>query len=77
MTAEELADIPFHMVSHLSMEGEHCSVYEDDSKRLSLCYHVPYRDGEPCGRTYTHYMIDGKVYKTKEKFIEALKEFEL
>ena len=77
MTAEELADIPFHMVSHLSMEGEHCSVYEDDSKRLSFCEHVSYRDGKPYGKGYRHWMLDGKVYKTKEKFIEALKEFEL
>ena len=77
MTAEELAKVPFQFKSHLSMEGEHCTVYEDNSKRLSFCSHVPFRNGKPYGRCYTHYMIDGKVYKTKEKFMEALKEFEL
>ena len=37
MTAEELADIPFHMVSHLSMEGEHiiCSWENSLNKEIS------------------------------------------
>jgi hypothetical protein len=28
------------------------------------------------GRAVRHYMIDGKVYKSKKKFIEAIKDFE-
>jgi hypothetical protein len=37
MTYEELIKIPFHFVSHLSLENEHQSVYADDSGRLGFC----------------------------------------
>jgi hypothetical protein len=74
MTYEELKKVPFRFVSHLSMEDEHCTVYESKDKRISFCNHVHFKNGEPTGRTYRHYMIDGKVYKTKEKFIEALEK---
>lgn len=77
MTYEELKTIPFRFVSHLSMEDEHCTAYESEDGRLGFCCHVPYKNGKPKGRSYTHYRIDNKVYKTKEKFIEALEQFEL
>ena len=77
MTEEELGKIPFRFTGHLSMEGEHCSTYESIDGRLGVCHHVPFKDGEPYGRAYTHYRIDKKVYKTRKKFIEALKDFEL
>lgn len=75
MTHEELSKIPFHFVAHLSMENEHCTSYESEDKRIGFCDHVPYKDEVPHGMPYRHYHIDGKVYKTKEKFIEALKDF--
>jgi hypothetical protein len=28
------------------------------------------------GRAVRHFMIDGKVYKSKKKFLEAIKDFE-
>lgn len=76
MTIEELEKIPFYFVSHLSMEDEHCTTYISEDKRFGFCDHVPYKDGEPNRRrkSYRHYMINGKVYKTKEKFLEALAE---
>ncbi len=77
MTYEELKKVPFHFVSHLSMEDEHCTVYASEDKRISFCDHVPFKNGEPHGRSYRHYMIDGKVYKTKAKFIEALESFNI
>ena len=76
MTEEELKKVPFTFNSHLSMEHEHCTSYVALGGRLGFCDHVPYRDGEPRGRGYRHYMIDGKVYKKKEKFIEALRDFD-
>ncbi len=75
MTYEELKKVPFHFVSHLSMEDEHCTTYASEDGRIGFCNHVPYKNGEPKGRSYRHYMIDGKVYKTKEKFVEALEQF--
>ena len=74
MTIEELEKIPFHFVSHLSMEDMHCTTYISDDNRFGFCDHVPFTDGHPDRRkkSYRHYMINGKVYKTKEKFLEAL-----
>lgn len=77
MTPEELTKIPLHFVSHLSMEHKHCTVYASEDGRISICDHVPYKDGEPKGRTYRHWMLDGKVFKKWDKFIEALKDFKI
>ena len=77
MTEQELKTVPFHWVSHLSMEGEHCTTYASEDGRLGWCAHVPIDPltGEPKGRPYRHYQIDGKVYKSKKKFLEALADF--
>ena len=75
MTIEEFKKIPFHFTSHLSMADEHCTTYESDNGRIKYCQCVPFKNGEPYGKGYTHYMIDGKVYKTQKKFLEALKDF--
>ena len=77
MTEEELKLIPFYMKSHLAMEDEHTTTYFSEDGRLGFCDHVPFKNDEPHGRAYRHYMINGKVYKTKEKFLDALKDFEL
>lgn len=44
MTHEELSKVPFHFVSHLSMENEHCTSYESEDKRIGFCDHVPYKE---------------------------------
>ena len=74
MTIEELEKVPFHFVSHLNMEDMHCTTYISDDKRFGFCDHVPFKNGEPDRRkkSYRHYMINGKVYKTKGKFLKAL-----
>ena len=74
MTVEELEKIPFHFMSHMSMEDEHTTTYESDDGRFGFCDHVPFKDGEPHGRAYRHYRIGLKVYKSKQKFLEALKK---
>lgn len=76
MTLEELKKIPLHFECHLSMEEEHCTTYASEDGRIKICDHVPYKDGEPKGKSYRHYKLDGKVYKSWEKFVEALAEFE-
>lgn len=75
MTPEELQKIPFHFVSSLAMEDEHMVSYESEDGRLGFCDHTLKRKDGTFGRTYRHYRIEGKVYKTKEKFIAALADF--
>ncbi len=74
MTKEELQKVPFHFVSHLSMEDEHISTYISENKRIGFSDHVKYRNGQPTNRCYRVWMLDGITYETKTKFLEALKE---
>lgn len=75
MTIEELKDIPFYFVAHMALETEHMITYETEDGRLGFCDHTPKRKNGDFGRTYRHYRIEGKVYKTKDKFLEALKDY--
>lgn len=76
MTEQELAKIPFHFVCHMAMEDEHTRTYSDDSGRLGICVHTPKKDEWTYGKPTIHYRIDEKIYKSKKKFLEALKEFD-
>lgn len=71
MTKEELKKIPFHMVSHLSMENEHRSTYSDDSGRLGFCDITP-KKGLEFGKSRRVYRLDSTWYEKKEEFIKAL-----
>ena len=75
MTIDELKAIPFHFVAHMTLESEHMMSYETEDGRFGFCDHVPFKNGEPHGRAFRHYRIGLKVYKSKKKFLEALKEF--
>lgn len=75
MTYEELKKVKFTCLCHLLMEDEHLTTYVSENGRLGFHEHVPYKDGVPKGRAYRHYIIDGKVYKSKKKFLEALADF--
>ena len=78
MTEEELKKVPFHKTFHLAMEGEYATTYMSKDGRLGFCDHVQ-RDEcgmvKKGGRSVRYFMIDGKVYKSKKKFLEALKDF--
>ena len=74
MTIEEIKHIPFHFVCSAAWEHEHTMTYESEDGRLGFCEHVPYKNVYPRGRSYTHYRIGDKIYKSKQKFIDALKE---
>lgn len=81
MTKDELQKIPFRMVAHLNMEHEHCCSYKAvhpflPSLNLGMCVHQPYKNGEPKGKSYTHYKLNGEVYKSIDKFIKAINEVE-
>lgn len=75
MTIKQLQKIPFHFVGSLAMEDEHMLSYESEDGRLGYCDHTLKRKDGTFGRTYRHWRIEGKVYKKKEKFIEALADF--
>lgn len=72
MTREEINQIPFQFSFHISMENEHTITYTAQYKghQFAMCQHTPYKDDVPKGRTYTHYKVDGKVFKSKEKFYQ-------
>lgn len=72
MTKEEIDKIPFAFSSHLSMVDKHCTTYiaSHGGHLFGMCRHVPYKNDEPKGKPYTHYMVDGKVFKSKKKFYE-------
>ena len=75
MTIDELKAIPFHFVCSAAWEDEHTLTYESEDGRLGYCDHTPKRKNGDFGKTRRHWHIDGKVYKTKEKFIAALADF--
>lgn len=74
MTKKELYSLGWKWESHLSMEHKHCSCYSGEyrGRKIELCIHVPFRDGEPKGRTYRHYRFNGKIYKSDEKLLKAI-----
>ena len=79
MTEEELAKVPFQMVANLSMASEHACTYSSKDGRLGFCDHTPviadFGGCQEYGRPKRHWRIDDKVYKSKKKFLEALKDF--
>ena len=78
MTVEELEKVKFKFHSHMSMEDEHTTTYFSEDGKIGFCDHVPrdeYGMVKKGGRAVRHFMIDGKVYKSKKKFLEAIKDF--
>lgn len=75
MTEQELKAIPFHFVSSLAMEHEHAISYESEDGRLGFCDHTIKRENGTFGRSYRHWRIEDKVYKTREKFLAALADY--
>lgn len=78
MTESDLAKIKFRMVSHLNMGEQHASSYEsvDHEPTIGMCVHTPVKEDGTFGRAFAHYRFNGKVYKTKNKFLEAMTAFE-
>ena len=75
MSIDELKATPFYFVCSAAWEHEHTITYESEDGRLGFCEHTPKLKNGNFGRTYRHYHIDGKVYKSKEKFLAALADF--
>lgn len=75
MTLKELSKVTFYFVSSLAMEDEHIISYESEDGRLGFCDHTRKCKNGDFGKSYRNWRIDGKVYKNKDKFIEALANF--
>lgn len=76
MIPEELSKIPFRCVCHAAFEDEHTLTYISENGRFGFCMHTPKLKNGRFGKGRTHYQIDGKVYKSRKKFLEALKDFD-
>ena len=77
MTWEELEKVPFHFVSSVSMADAHTLTYSSKDGRLGFCVITKVKDEFEFGRSYRHFRIGDKWYKSRKKFDEALKDFEL
>lgn len=77
MTHKEFQQLPWRMRSHLAMEHENALTYEANIgfKQICKCVHTVIKDDFTFGRSYTHYMFDGKVYKSHVKALDAINEY--
>ena len=76
MTEDELKKVKFKWQGHMSLESEYTQAYSSEDGMLGFCDHTPIRKNGDLGRTYRHYRIGKKIYKSKEKFLEALKDYD-
>lgn len=80
MTEEDLGKLKFRERSHITYDDEYHTIYECVSEpfvnrlRLNSIVKRSKATGEPIGKARIHYSLDGKLYRTKEKFLEAIKE---
>lgn len=80
MTEEDLGKLKFRKCSHITYDDEYHTIYECMSEpfkgrlRVRAIVKRSKTTGEPTSKTMVHYSLDGKVYKIKKKFLEAMKE---
>lgn len=74
MTEQEFDKLEWQFNSHFNTPTHHSTV--DKCKTIPTlyrCIRVNYKDGEPTNiGGYTHYMLDYKVYKSKQKLLEVI-----
>lgn len=74
MTCEELKQVPFHFVSHMSFEKKHVTTYISENKRIGFSDYVKFKNGHPTRNGYRVWMLDGITYENDAEFLEALKD---
>lgn len=80
MTEEELNKLKFREHSHTTFDDRYLTIYECMSEPLAdrlfvnLIRNRDKNTGDVVGKGRIYYSLDGKVYKTKEKFLEAIKD---
>lgn len=74
MTEQELSQIPFRMVSHMAMETEHICVYESQNLfyKILIYKNTEKKKNGEFGKSCTHYVLNGKEYKTKQELLDAI-----
>ena len=62
------------MVSHLALETEYICVYESQNPlyKILIYKHTKIKKNGEFGKSYTHYVLNGKVYKTKQELLNAI-----
>lgn len=77
MTLLQLHHLPWAFRSSLAMEHEHATTYEAriGDKPVSKCVHTLKRANGTFGRSYTHYLFEGKVYKSHKATVEAINQY--
>ena len=74
MTEYEFDKLEWQFNSHINAESHYYST--DKCKtipNLYRCVKVNHKDGEPTNKGgYTHYMLNKKIYKSKQDLLEAI-----
>ncbi len=77
MTHLHLRQLLWRFQSSLAMEHEHATTYQAriGFKPISMCVHTIKKADGTFGRSYTHYLFDGKVYKSHKSCVEAINQY--
>ena len=74
MTEQEFDKLEWQFNSHINAESHYYST--DKCKtipNLYRCVKVSHKDGVPTNKgVYTHYMLNDKIYKSKQKLLEVI-----
>ena len=74
MTEQEFDKLEWQFNSHINAETHY--YYTDKCNtipNLYRCVKVTCKDGDPTNKGgYTHYMLNKKIYKSKQKLLEAI-----
>lgn len=74
ITHLQLQQLPWRFQSSLAMKHEHATTYaaKIGDKPIRKCVHTLKRADSTFGRSYTHYLFDGKVYKSHNKLLTQI-----
>lgn len=75
MTPEQFSQVKFRCVCSLSLDSEHILTFSSSNGRLGFCDHTTKKKNGDFSHSYRHWRIDGKVYKNRDKFFEALSDY--
>lgn len=77
MTHLQLQQLPWRFQSSLALEHKHVKVYDTRIEGVFICKYVyTLKRNGTFGRSYTHYLFDGNVYKSHCKVIEAINQYQ-
>lgn len=82
MTWGQFVCLKWQFTGHLAMANEHYTTRTAKAygHTFRVCFHVPtdeYKLEHKYARGYERYMVDGVVYKSKKKLLEAIKDIQI